>query len=173
MKIFLIGGTAESGKGEVAKYIKEFYIYKHQNVAITEYGKYLKKFAMELDGWDGNETSKPRKFLQDLGKKVREVSPNYLIKNMFQDIEIYKLYVDALVISDVRMPEEIDKMRDYTDDVVAINVINQYSQSNLSIDEQIDITELALENYNEFDYTIVNDNLETLKDKVFKIMEEQ
>ena len=64
MKIFLISGTAGSGKGEVAKLIKEFYIYKLESSVITEYSKYLKSFARELTDWDGNPNTKPRKYLQ-------------------------------------------------------------------------------------------------------------
>ncbi len=172
MKIFLIAGKAESGKGEVAKFIKEFYIYKHEQSVITEYAKYIKLFAKELSDWDGNENTKPRKYLQDVGKKIRDINPDYLINNMLQDFEIYKEYAKNIIISDVRMPEEIDKIRNAYDDVYAINVENQYAPSNLSIEEQIDVTELALESYNDFDYILVNDNLELLKDKIFNILEE-
>jgi len=42
MRIFLVAGKAGSGKGEVAKLIKEYYIYKLESCIITEYSKYLK-----------------------------------------------------------------------------------------------------------------------------------
>ena len=37
--------------------------------------------------------------------------------------------------------------------------------------EQSHITETALEDYEEFDYVIANDDINTLKDKVFKYLE--
>ena len=50
MRIFLVAGSAGSGKGEVAKLIKEYYIYKLENCVITEYSKYLKLFVEEKSG---------------------------------------------------------------------------------------------------------------------------
>ncbi len=171
MKIFLIAGKAGSGKGEVAKLIKEFYIYKHEESVITEYAKYLKGFAVELTNWDGNNATKPRKYLQDMGKKIRDINPDFFVNKMLQDFEVYKEYVQNIIISDVRMPNEIDIIKNTYDDVISINVENQFAPSSLSIEEQTDITEIALENYNDFDYILVNDDLEKLKDKIFKILE--
>ena len=41
MRIFLIAGKAGSGKNVVAKLIKEYYIYKVEECAITSYSKYI------------------------------------------------------------------------------------------------------------------------------------
>ena len=46
MRIFLIAGKAGSGKNEVAKLIKEYYIYKLEECAITSYSKYIKNGNM-------------------------------------------------------------------------------------------------------------------------------
>ena len=67
MKIILIAGKAGSGKKEVAKMIKEYYIYQKKDTVITSYSKYLKLYAEEIIDWDRNDATKPRKFLQDLG----------------------------------------------------------------------------------------------------------
>jgi hypothetical protein len=69
------------------------------------------------------------------------------------------------------MPLEIEEMRDNYDNVYALYIVNQFSPSKLSVQEQADITETALENYNDFDATIANDDQKTLKDKVFKFLE--
>ncbi len=172
MRIFLIAGNAESGKGEVATMINEFFVYKLESSVVTEYGKYLKNFAKELTNWDGNTLTKPRKYLQELGQTVRSINPNYLTTNMLQDIEIYKAYVNNIIIADVRMPEEIDEIRNAYDDVYTFYIENQFTQSKLSIEEQVDITETALENYNDFDHILVNDDKEKLKERLFKILEE-
>ena len=171
MRIFLVAGTAGSGKGEVAKLIKEYYIYKLEECVITEYSKYLKMFAQELTDWDGNPNTKPRKYLQELGDKVRSIDSKYLINNMIEDLQVYKEYVDNVVIADVRLPQEIEDIKLNYDNVYAIYVINQHSKSILSVEEQAHITETSLEDYNEFDYIIPNDKLETLKDKVFSFLE--
>ena len=159
MRIFLIAGKAGSGKNEVAKIIKEYYIYKLQSCAITSYSKYIKNFALELTDWDGSEGNKPRDFMQQIGDKARDYDPNFFVSNMVKDIAVYKNFVDNLVISDVRMPNEIDG-------------INQFSQSKLTVEQQAHITERALENYEDFDYIIANDSLDKLKEKIFKYLEE-
>ena len=109
MKIFIIGGKSGSGKGEVAKLIKEYYIYKIEESVITNYSKYLKLFATELTDWDGNPATKPRTYLQEIGDVVRKYDNNFLINRMIDDINIYKKYVNNVIISDARLPEEIDE----------------------------------------------------------------
>lgn len=80
MKIFVVGGKSGSGKGEVAKFINEFYIYKLKKCVITEYSKYLKEFAKELTDWDGISSNKPRDFLQEFGSKIRAYDKYFLLK---------------------------------------------------------------------------------------------
>lgn len=171
MRIFLVAGNAGSGKGEVAKLIKEYYIYKLENCVITEYSKYLKQFAKELTDWDGNPNTKPRKYLQELGDLVRGIDDKFLINNMINDLKVYEKLVNNVVIADVRLPQEIEEIKLNYDNVYAMYVVNQHSMSTLSLEEQAHITETALEDYNEFDYIIANDDLNTLKDKVFKYLE--
>lgn len=172
MKIFLIGGKSGSGKGEVAKLIKEYYIYKLEESVITEYSKYLKLYATELTDWDGNPVTKPRKYLQSIGDVARGIDSKFLINRMIEDISIYKNYVENIIISDVRFPLEIDEMALNFDNVYSIYVENQFIKSNLSVEEQAHLSEVALETYPDFDATIVNDgDLNQLKDKVFKCLE--
>ena len=171
MRIFLVAGKAGSGKGEVAKLIKEYYIYKLENCVITEYSKYLKHFATELTDWDGNPNTKPRKYLQELGDKIRKFDEKYFINNMVDDLKIYTNLTDNVIVSDVRYPDEIEDIKLNFDDVYAIYVENQFSESKLSVEEQSHRTETALEDYQEFDYVLTNDKIEVLKDRVFKFLE--
>jgi dephospho-CoA kinase len=171
MRIFLIAGKSGSGKNEVAKYIKEYFIYKLEESVITSYSKYIKSFARELTDWDGNPETKPRKFLQDIGRDIRKQDSKYFTRRMIEDISIYSKYVQNVIIDDVRMPLEIEEMRDNYDNVYALYIVNQFGPSKLSVEEQADITETALENYSDFDLIIANDDQKTLKDKVFKFLE--
>ena len=139
MRIFLIAGKAGSGKNEVAKLIKEYYIYKLEECAITSYSKYIKNFALELTNWDGTESNKP--------------------------------YVENVVISDVRMPNEIEEIKNSFENVYAFYIVNQFGSSKLTIEQQSHITEVALEDYPDFDYIIANDDLSRLKEKVFAILD--
>lgn len=173
MKIYLIAGKAGSGKGEVAKYIKEYYIYQKKETAITEYSKYLKIFAKELTGWDGTQANKPRDFLQGIGSYIRNDlgEPKLFVRRMLEDFEIYSNYVDVVVVSDVRFPIEIEEIKKEYPDAVSILVINQFGESKLTLAQQMHPSELALEDYDGFNYTIANDDEKTLKDKIFKILE--
>ena len=102
---------------------------------------------------------------------MRELDEDFLVSNMIKDITIYQKYVENLVISDVRMPNEIDKIKSSFDNVYSIYVVNQFGSSKLTIEQQSHITENALENYTDFDYTIANDELDKLKEKVFTILD--
>lgn len=172
MKIFLVAGKAGSGKGEVAKIIKEYYLSLKKKPIITEYSKYLKLYANEILGWNGEEP-KPRKFLQDLGVTIRENMdmPHLLINRMIEDIKVYSLYYDVVIISDVRYPEEITEMKKTFNNVYAMYVVNQFGKSELTLEEQTHVTETALENYGSFDITITNDNINVLDNRVIEFIE--
>lgn len=173
MKIYLVAGKSGSGKGEVAKIIKEHYLSKGKKPIITEFSKYLKMYAKEIIEWDGTEP-KPRKFLQDLGVTIRENMdmPLFLVNRMIQDIQVYALYYDVVIISDVRLPIEIEEIKKKFNNVYSIYVLNQFAKSPLTIEEQTHETETALENYSNFDATIINDNIEKLDDRVINFIEE-
>ncbi|MFR5857392.1 MAG: hypothetical protein ACLUFU_06255 [Bacilli bacterium] len=173
MKIFVVGGKSGSGKGEVAKMIEEYYIYKLKKAVVTEFSKYLKNFAKELTDWDGVSQNKPRDFLQSFGSQIRAYDKYFFTKRMIEDINVYALAgIDVVVISDARMPEEFEEMKENYDETYSILVINQFAKSKLTVAQQSHITETALEDYNEFDLTLANDNLDTLKQKLFKFLDE-
>ena len=110
MKIFLVGGKSGSGKSEVSKLIKEYYIYKLEECVITSFSKYLKLYATELTDWDGNPATKPREYLQNIGDVVRNIDKRFLTSRLIEDIILYQKYVDNIIISDVRYPAEIDEL---------------------------------------------------------------
>lgn len=170
MKVILIAGKSGSGKSEAAKYIKEELRKRNIKVCITGFSKYLKLFATEVLDWDGQEDDKPREFLQDLGMQVRKVRDDYLVKRMMEDLEIYKMLVDVVIISDVRMQEEIETIRKYFDTVVIR--VNRLVNNKLTDKQRAHITENALNDYNNYDY-IIDNNDDKLRDKVMKIVEER
>lgn len=172
MKIYLVAGKSGSGKSEVSKIIKEYYLALGKRVIETQFSKYLKMYAREILGWKG-ENPKPRKFLQDLGITIRANMdmPTFLIDRMKQDIRVYELYYDIVIINDVRLPIEIEEFKKTYRDVAAIYVINQFEASNLTLAEQTHETETALENYSNFDLTITNDNINVLDNKIVAFLE--
>ena len=173
MRVFLISGKAGVGKNEVAKLIKEYYNEKEMSTVITSFSKYLKMYAREMTDWDGKEETKPRHFLQTLGSVIREDMkwPYFFIDRMFKDLEIYDRYFDNVVISDVRLIEEIRMFKLEVENCISIHVIGNQSDK-LTIEERNHITEVELNNYKGFDYVIENYDYSKLKSSVYKILGE-
>lgn len=174
MKIFLVAGKAGSGKGEVASIIKEYYESVGKKALITEFSKYAKMYAKEILNWDG-VSEKPRKFLQDIGVTIRDNmdKPMFFVDRMLDDMKVYELYFDVVILADVRLPQEIEAFKNTYKDIHAIYVVNQFAPSKLSLEEQMHITETALEDYQGFDTTIANDDLNLLKGKVINFIESE
>ena len=171
MKIFVIAGHAGSGKSEVAKIISDYYNNNDTKCIISEFSKYLKVYAHEIVGWNYID-EKPRDFLQSMGSYIRSINPKFLINRMIEDIKIYADFADALVISDTRLSEEVKAIKDKFSDVVTIYVKNEFATSKLSLEQQQDITETALDDSDLFDYTIINTDLDLLKSDVKNIIKE-
>lgn len=169
MKVFLIAGKAGCGKDEVAKLIKS----KLDNTIITGLSKYIKLFALELTNWDGNDNNKPREFLQTMGDKLRACRKDYLTKRLYEDIEIYRNEgISNIVISDVRLIDEVEYFKNKEDlDVITIRVNCDNSKRCLTNQERNHITEIELDNYNEYDYIIDNKFNEELEIQINNILE--
>ena len=109
MKIFLISGKARNGKDTVSNFIVDYFNRNNKKIVKTAYAKYIKLFTRELTDWNGQEETKSlyRDFFQNLGTQVirqKMNKPDFFVKRMVEDLEIYQNYVDAVVISDVRFP---------------------------------------------------------------------
>ena len=53
------------------------------------------------------------------------------------------------------------------------SVINQFGPSKLALNEQMHVTETALENYGNFDITLTNDTLDTLDNKIYNYLDSE
>lgn len=169
MKIFLVAGKARSGKTEVAKLIREYYDGLEKKSVITEYSKYIKLFAREMAGWDMESEPKPRNFLQRMGSFIREdlQMPHFFTDRMKEDILVYEKFYEQVIISDVRLIEEIEDMRHAYDEVYVIQVLNRTRPGDITEKEMNHITETALDDYNQFDKILVNDDIEKVKEELF------
>lgn len=174
MKVYLIAGRARSGKTQTAKILKKLLEKENRKVVITEYSKYIKLFAKDFLGWDMISEPKPRAFLQEMGEYVRRLNKDtYFTERMKEDLNIYSHFMDDVIISDVRMPKEIDALKSFHP--VKIMVINDYANYDLTNREANHETEHALDNYEEFDYMIKNKNekeiTEILEQMIRKVIE--
>lgn len=174
--IYLISGHARNGKDTTAGYLKEFYEADSKKVIYSRAGKYIKFYAMEMTDWDGSEEDKPRELLQTLGTDVIRQKLNkseMFIQRQLDDLEIYSYFYDAIIVPDIRLPREIDSVKEKFDNVVTIKVKRINFDTDLTSREQKHLTETAMDNYEDFDYTIINDTLDKLKEDVYKIYKEE
>ena len=175
-KIYLISGKARTGKGTVSKIIKEEYEKRNLKVCEIQIMRTLKGYLKDYFGWDGLEDTKPRKMLQELGTDIiREKMnmPNFHIDHLTDDIKVLSNFFDVFIVNDIRLPQEIEILKSRFKDVVSINVTRKDYTSSLNPSEQNHITELALDNYENFDYDIVNSSLTGLTSDIIKIVDSE
>lgn len=163
IKIIILTGKAGSGKSRVANIIR-----KNKKCIILSYASYLKDIAMNVTNWNGEEETKPRDFLQQFGDEIKKSNPNIMINRVIEDIEAYSYFYDLIVISDARFINEISVIKNKYKDVIVVNI---YGRDNILNDKQKNhITEIALDNYQEYDYKIYNDD--KLDEKIKEMLEE-
>lgn len=168
MKVFLISGKSGSGKNEVANIIKK----NLENSVITGFSKYIKLFALEFTDWDGRDITKPRAFLQKMGDTLRSVDENFLINRIIEDFKVYETKFDNVIISDVRLPHELEYIKNNSNyEVITIRVNSTKSMRDLKENEKNHHTELELDDYQKFDFIINNNFDENLEKDVIKIIE--
>jgi hypothetical protein len=175
-KLYFIGGKAQHGKSTIGKIIKEEYEKRGKKVAILQHMKYLKGYFKDYLGWDGREETKPRTLLQEVGTGLIREKLNkkyFYINRITEDIEILSYFFDVLVVDDVRLDIEIEKQREVFDNLIAIKVVRPNVETGLTDKEKKHVTETGLDNYDRFDYVVVNDGgLEDLKAKIIDIINE-
>lgn len=174
-KIFLIAGKANSGKDTTAEFMDNYIKLKGYKVINLQFSSYIKMYAKKISGWNGEEDSKPRTLLQQLGTDIiRNKIDNYLfINRIIEDIKVYSYYFDFITISDARLPEELDIIKETFDNVYRLNVIRPNFESSLNKTELKHRTETALDDYDDYEYKVINDGtLEDLSHKVQKMIDE-
>ena len=169
-KIFIISGKARSGKNEVSKLIKKYYSNK-KSITIS-FGHYIKDYAKRLSNWDGSEETKPREFLQQLGIELikNKINNKLFINRILEDIEIFSYFYDIIVISDARLVDEIEILKQKYSKSICIRVIRNDYDNKLTLKQKNHLTEIALDNYNNYDFIIENDS--NLEEKIIKILKE-
>lgn len=174
-KIYIFAGKARSGKDTCAGFIREYYEKKNQKILNLQYSTYLKEYAKKITDWDGNDDTKPRQLLIDLGTDlIRGTIDRYLFVNrMLEDLKIMSYFFDVIIISDARLIEELEVPRKKINNVKIINIIRPNFDNGLTEQQKNSLTELGLENYNNYDYKIINDgSLVDLNNKVLQMLEE-
>lgn len=173
MKIILLGGKANTGKDSTALYMDEYYRSRGLDVVNIQIGYYIKMYAKEIAKWDGDNETKPRQLLQDLGTELirKQIDEYFFIKRIIQDIDIYSRYFDVITISDGRLPEEFASIKLAYPETVTVHVTRPGFESRLTKGQKAHITEALVDDI-EYDYDIVNDGtLDDLQKKAIELVQ--
>jgi len=172
-KVLIISGKARSGKDTSSEIIEKYYDSNALKVIKLAYADYIKMYAKNISDWDGKDETKPRELLQYLGTElIREkIDKLFFINRMIEDVKVYSYFFDVIIISDARIPEEIDIIKNNFCTAISINIIRPGFVNELSSSEKKHITEIGLDNYNDYDIEIVNDSsIEDLNNKICNIL---
>ncbi len=169
IKLFIVSGKARSGKGEVSKIIEKYY--KEKKCITISFAYYLKDYVKRITGWDGNENTKPRELLQQLGIELikNKIDNKLLINRIMQDIEVFSYFYDIIIISDARLIDEIESIKTVYKNSISIRV-NRNEENNLTKSEKNHITETGLNDYKDFDHIINNNNYDELVKTIENIL---
>lgn len=173
--IFVVSGKASSGKDTTCNFINNYVKLKDLTCINLQFSSYIKNYAKVISDWDGDEITKPRKLLQTLGTDIirDKIDDNMFINRIIEDIKVYSYYFDVITISDARLPKELDGIYNAFDNVYKIRIIRPEFENNLRSNEKTHITEVALDNYDLYQYKIINDgSLNDLDIKVKKMVDE-
>lgn len=166
-QIYVISGKAGSGKDKAASIIKD--IYSNKKCITVSYAYYLKDYLKRMGLYTSDDV-KPRKLMQDYGLYLKEkMGANFLIKRTLEDIKIFEEYYDVIIITDARLKGEITEVLKLYPNAITIRIIRPNFDNKLSDIEKNDITECDLDNYEGFNYVILNDeNFEDSLRRCFK-----
>ena len=174
MEVILIAGKGRHGKDTTGNIIEEYLKEKGFKVARAQISRPLKEYARYYFGWDGREETKPRDLLQQLGTEViREKlgKEDFFVNRTIEDIEVLSYFFDFLIITDIRLIIEIEKISKVTKPL-KLKIVRKDFDNGFSEEQKHHRTEVELDNYDNCDYIIENTTLDKLKEDTIKIIKE-
>ena len=167
IKLFILSGKARSGKDTAYELIKEYY--KDKKTIDISFGHYIKDYAKRVSNWDGREETKPRELLQNLGIELvkNQIDDKLFIRRLLEDIVVFSYFYDIIVVTDARLLDEIEILKEKYPDSISIR-INRDFDNGLKENEKKHLTEVALDNYDKFDYVVQNDD--NFEEKILDIL---
>lgn len=173
IRVILICGKAHSGKSTVGNILKEK-LEKKYKVCNIEIMRTLKGYLKDYFNWDGKEETKPRQLLQQMGTELIREKMNmslFHIDRLTMDIKVLANFFNIFIVDDIRYPIEIEELNKRFK-TITIKVNKENYISGLTKDEEKHKSEIALDNYNNYDYVINNSNKEQLEKVIDEIIME-
>lgn len=171
-KIYILSGKAKSGKNLVSDIISNYY--KDKKCISISYSYYLKDYIKRITGWNGEEETKPRELLQQIGIELikNKINDKLFINRLMEDIQVFSYFYDVIIVTDARLVEEIEIPKQKLDNVTTIRINRDNINNNLTLEQKSHLTETALDNYSNFDYVIDNNkDYNCLENEIIKILE--
>lgn len=175
-KIYIVAGKARNGKDTTCLLIKEEMEKKGLKVINLSYGSYIKEFAKKISNWDGNDETKPRTLLQQLGTDIirKNIDEDFFIKRLCNDVKVYSYFFDVITISDARFKREIDIPRGTFPNVIAVNIERPNFDNGLTEEQRKHPSEIDLDDYANYDFKLENDgDVEDLRKKIVDMIGEK
>lgn len=143
---------------------------KGKRVLIINYADLLKFYCKKYFGWDGEKDEHGRTLLQKIGtEKVRNKNNNFWVDRVIDFAIIFEEDYDYILIPDCRFKNEIERWNENKFNYISLRVERLNYQNSLTPEQQLHISETALDNY-EFDYYIKTKNKEELEQEVSKFI---
>ncbi len=176
MKIFLVSGASRHGKDTIGNFICDYCKENNIKVCRTQIAKYLKMYVKDYFGWDGSEETKPRTLLQELGTDVirgKLNKPYFFANRTVEDLDILSHFFDVAVVTDIRVPLEIESIKEHFDDVVVIKVERINYETEMTKEQQQHKIENAMNDYHDYNYILINDTLDKLQKDVIEVLRKE
>lgn len=182
MRVIGFGCTAQVGKDTAAEYLENKYPGRVKRVAFADK---LKQVCMLLFGLsyeqcygpveikekvDPRYNLTPREIMQGVGQKMREIYPEIWVDTVFYTTipENSKQGFDCFIISDVRYPNEGDKV--HKEGGTLIKIVRNDGGVSVGADHS---SETSMNDYGDFNFIIDNNgSFDEFYEKLDKMMEE-
>ena len=174
-KIYVIAGHARNGKDSVASAILKEYEKNGKKGINLQFSYYIKEYVKKITDWDGNDDTKPREMLQQVGTELirNQIDSTLFIRRIIDDIKVYSYFFDVITISDARFDKELESLKQVFPEIYCIRVQRPGFEQVLGKLENHD-TEKGLVKVELYDKIICNDgSLEELGEKVKAMLEEE
>lgn len=161
-KIYLIHAKAQNGKDTCAERIKHYYELKGKRVLIIAFADYVKFVLDKYYGIPHARTKEYRTRIQQFATdQVRSASPDFWAKTVSNLLYCIQNDFDIVVIPDWRFENEYKNLRwNIGADINIIKVLiereNYYFIDNMTEEQRAHQSENELDNFENFDYTIIN-----------------
>jgi len=174
MHVITVSGKARHGKDTAAEYMGDWLKMHGYSYMIVHYADLLKFILREYYHWNGSKDKDGRALLQHVGTDIaRKKDPDFWIKQLEAIINTFFSHVHFIIIADARFPNEIEHWIEQGKLELCVKVVRPEEKlpEHLTPVAKLHESETALDDYN-FDYTIVAEDLNELKDAVTMVMNE-